>query len=200
MSIILTNLKDDLSKAMNTSTSLTFDRTTDSLEAIRDEIGSSVGASISADIAAVKTVVDAIGNTVSDVSTTTTGVIVEDGATGTPNVVTVVSSADAHTFGPWAQIDASVSANSQINSVIVHITGAQSESMCIEIGTGANSSEATKIRFSVTTVNAAQHIYVFPVTIPIKVASGTRVAARLSTTNGASRTANVSVQYYQSLE
>ena len=138
-------------------------------------------------------------------NTTTTGVIVEDGTDATPNIVTVPTHATQNTWGNWTEIDAAVAADSWICSVVVNwaALAAASHHVVVEIGTGDAASEATKIRFSFTVVSVSEAGYrasvVYPILIPIKVASGTRIACRLGKSSNGAVNFSIGVQYYQSL-
>ncbi len=183
------------------------DRTTDSNEHISNKIGAYTGDggaaaddSVKAELDLIKTKTDTIaGSSVSIASATTTGVIVADGTTGTPNIVTV-QSGDANTFGNWVQLDASVSADSWLCCVTVGQNGTWfAGGNTVEIGIGAAPNEATKVRFSFYT-SASQYLtFVYTIPIPIKVANGTRIAARTAIANP---TVNmkISISMYQSLE
>jgi len=162
--------------------------------------------SVAPQIAAVKAVVDAIlPAVVSTSSGTSTGAIVEDTNTGTPKTVAVSSHLNDNTFGEWAEIDASVSDDSWICSVTVFEVGISATSRkCLEIGTGAALSEVPIIRHSFNIDSATDAGYkistVFILPIPIKVALGTRISARISDTQGGVVAYQVSAQYYQGLE
>jgi len=133
---------------------------------------------------------------------TITGVIVEDTTTGTPKVASLASG-DANTFGAWAEVDASASANSWICGITWATVNTTATSMIIEIGTGTAGNEATKIRISLTAIYTASATVlvhgVYPIVKLIKVASGIRISARLSA-NVASLGTKIGVQYYQNLE
>ena len=136
----------------------------------------------------------------SSASATTTGIIVEDGTTGTPNVITLATDASAETFGAWTEIDASVSANSWIDCITIGKDGVSAVDNCvIEIGTGAAASEVTKIRKSFGSAIVDINITI-PLSIPIKVASGTRIAARASNKAANSISLYTGLSMYQSLE
>lgn len=150
---------------------------------------------------------------VSNTSCTVAGTIVEDGSSGTPCLTSVVSSDTANTFGAWTEIDASVSADSWIKSITItpHWANPAADDIlkiCIEIGTGAGASETTKIRHTLAMVvwfdDAVGYAFVpamiINLPIPIKVASGTRIAARVSDEKAAAFTYWIGVQYYQGLE
>lgn len=138
----------------------------------------------------------------SKTSATTTGVIVEDDTSGTPNVVNVATHSSKNTLGSWVQMDASASADSWISNVRVATPIDAYGPWVIEIGTGSAGAEATKIRFSFVSDFLGSSGYnkslVFPLVIPIKVASGTRIAARAA--GSGSKTLEVSLSMYQSLE
>ena len=206
-------LTDILSKAAGART---FDKATDSLEMLSDKAGAYTGDggaaaddSVKAELDLIKAKTDTItGAAVSSASATTTGIIAEDSAmgTGTPNVVTVASTTTANNFGSWVEVDASVSADSWLCSIIVTPTDhvGLDINTVIEIGTGAAGSEVSKIRFSflIEVITAAGvHIpFQFSLPIPIKVASGTRIAARVSDSEAAINNYGLSVQYYQTIE
>jgi hypothetical protein len=158
------------------NTSSTYDRSTDSLEAISENVTA---------------------------GRYSTGTIVEDTSTGTPKVVDVTSSASANTFGSWTEIDASLAANSYIFSVIVGFGDDDSLATVhtVEIGTGA--SPTTIIRFSFAQEYKSRvGMYVpFQFCIPkaIYVVAGTAISARLSDNEANANPAKISVQYYNSL-
>ena len=205
------SINDFLSKAAGGNT---FVKATDSAEMLSDKIGAFTGdGGVDADDSAkaildlIKTKTDTIAaSPVSTASATTTGVIVEDGATGTPNIVAVTSSASANTFGAWAEIDASASANSWICTISIYqTTNTVATKKVIEIGTGAGGAEATKIRESFCLYRtAAASDLMYPVIlvlpIPIKVASGVRIAARMADETASAVACDVSVPMYQTLE
>jgi len=128
---------------------------------------------------------------------TTTGIIVQDGATGTPNNVILVDG-NANTFGAWVELDASASANGWLCIICASAITEVNNKVCLEIGTGAAASEVTKARFSFNITKAN-----WPLTLPkvIRVASGTRIAARCSSsTGGSSNLLNCGISMYQNLE
>lgn len=213
MAFLTGGLLDSLSKIMEKSEDGTYDRTTDSNEAISEAVAglndvsaAEVNAQCDAAFATydppTKGEMDAGFAGISGWSGyTTSGVIVEDGTSGTPNVVTLTASGSANTFGSWTQLDASVSADSYIASIIVYPTSATTiADFCIEIGTGA--SPATKIRFSFKTANLTSVGYrmpfVYSLPIPIRVASGTKISGRFSTDAGGDA-CTIGIQYYQGL-
>jgi hypothetical protein len=205
---VATSLQDILHK----DTNYTYSKTTDSLEAIADTVGTAAElAKVPKSDAAVTWNATALasiksyGNIVSLASATTAGVIVEDGNTGTANVVTITSKDDtANTFGSWTQIDASASANSWLASITISFFNWGASGVCVlEIGTGVALSEATKVRcsFYFTYMSGVGCMIPVGITfpIPIKIASGTRIAARLAT-GDANKSINLGHQLYQSLE
>lgn len=204
------SLNDIMSKATGGNA---FDKATDSLEMLSDKVGAYTGDggtgaddSIKAEIDLVKAKTDTIAaSPVSTASGTAAGVIVEDGTSGTPNVTATPALETANTFSAWAQIDASVSANSWICSVGIGLPPVADRKWVVELGTGAAGSEATKMRWSgyhneVTQVGYP-NILNITLSIPIKVASGTKLSVRAATDVGnAADVFQISVQYYQSLE
>lgn len=193
------SLQDILSKAAGGNT---FDKATDSLEMLSDKVGAYAGTSgagatesIKAELDLVKAKTDLISGT--RYGTTTTGVIVQDGNTGAPSLVSIQAPVNANTFGSWTELDASTSADSWIAGFT--IGGLDASPICIEIGTGAALSEAAKIRFSFYSIGGDQ-MYI-PLPIPIKVASGTRIAARASKSTGSgAENYSIGLSMYQSLE
>ena len=130
---------------------------------------------------------------------TATGVIVEDGTSGTPSIVAVATNAAANTFGSWVELDTSASADSWLRGINVGLSGNWANNTnVIEIGTGAAASEASKARISFYTA-AGIFTGLFTLSIPIKIASGTRIAARTAC-GGGGQTIQVGISIYQSLE
>jgi len=142
---------------------------------------------------------------VSLASTTETGVIVEDTAAGTPKLTSISSSATVNTFGAWVEHDASVSADSWIAIItILRYTSGKGPGAVLEIGVGAGGSEVTKIRLShkwmYDTDSGYQTPAVFSLPIPIKIASGVRIAARIADDFAEVVAYRISISYYQGLE
>lgn len=147
----------------------------------------------------IDTVVDAIDVVTADLAA---GKIVEDTSTGTPKVVSASSSATANTFGSWAEIDASTSADSWLAGITVSVPPkAAAYVFCIEIGTGAAASELTKIRISFSYQYKSDVGYLTPLVyslpMPIKVLSGTRIAARASDDQAAANALLIGLTMYQ---
>ncbi len=153
------------------------------------------------------------GTAVSTASGTTTGVIVQDSITGTPDVVSVTTSATANIFGSWTNLDASVSANSWMAgfTVLPDITtlaaGVDPFKVCVEIGTGASPTTKIRVSFSFvydTTAAGVKyaHAITFICPIPIKVASGTAISARasLNVADAGGMILQIGLSMYQSLE
>jgi len=129
---------------------------------------------------------------------TANGTIIQDGATGDPAVVTVTSSTSADTFGDWGAVDESVSADVWISHVTLYNSGdlANGQDWALEIGTGV--SPAAKIRFSgVGTAAILSLVFVLP--LPIKVASGTKISARVADSEAAANNYIIGVSYYTGL-
>jgi len=131
-------------------------------------------------------------------NTTSGGTIIQDSAmgTGTNNCVTVTSSATADTFGSYAVIDASASADVWISHVTIGRTTAAAVNMACEIATGAGGAEVPKIRFSSKIAGAGVDTLVFALPIPIKVVSGTRIAAHIADSVASADSYQVGISYY----
>lgn len=132
-------------------------------------------------------------------STTETGTIVEDTATGTPKLSSPASSATANTFGSWAEHDASMAADSWICAISLTAIYASLHTV-FELGIGAAGSETTIFRWSFYQKGISDGPEVFILPIPIKIASGTRLAVRIADVQASVKTVFVGVQYYQGLE
>jgi len=145
------------------STSATYDRSTDSLEAIRDALTA---------------------------SRYSTGTVIGINTDGANDIITLTTSASANTFGNWAQCIASVAQDSYLNCGIVY-TSANSEIQVFEIGVGANPSEAMIYRITAYG-GAAISGHAFTCNTPIKIASGARISARASTNSANARTVYIS--------
>ncbi len=128
----------------------------------------------------------------------TSGTIVEDTSTGTAKVIDCASSASANTFGSWAAFDASTAVASYICGITVQCADATAKTSTIEIGTGAENSEVTIIRFSFG-VGAAFQPFAYPIVVPILVAASTRIAIRATDSEAGANTYSIGIQYYNSL-
>jgi len=142
---------------------------------------------------------------VSKGSATIAGIIVEDGATGTPNVVTVANGCGVNTFGAWFELDASLSADSWLsmfNIAPLNDTSTQLFNHIIEFGIGAAGNEVTKERvsFHMRGVATVQNPYFISLPIPIKILSGARLSCRMSCNNANALNWGIACQYYQALE
>ncbi len=162
---------------------------------------------ILARIKAILNAVAAISAPVSETACTATGTIVQDSAYGTGghNNVNLPSGAGANTFGAWVQFDAAVSADSWISHLILGPTvPAEGAQGVIEIATGAALSEVPKMRFSyrvdMSTDVGYLGFWVIVLPIPIKIASGVRIAGRHSDNIAGVRTLAVGLSMYQGLE
>jgi hypothetical protein len=106
------------------------------------------------------------------------------------SAVTVTANASAHTKGAWSELVASTSGNASF--LVIRVTGIFSNNVntatLLDIGTGASGSETALI--SDIAVGGAQDV---PIHIPIKIASGTRIAARIQSvvTGGKTATAQI---------
>ena len=174
-------LEQHLRKLLQKTTSPAYDANTDSNEALSEKIDG------------------------------TDGTIVQGSATAvtTSSLKNIVAGAAGNTFGVWASIDASTAADVWISHVAVTpqttILGADTtERYILEVGTGASPSEAAKMRFAFTyRVDFTSNVgyvnrppIVFALPKPIKVASGTRIAARCSCSVAAAKSLSVGVSYY----
>lgn len=157
-----------------------YDKTTDSLEAQRDNMDVIRGA----DSDTLETLSDQIDLITVENISTTTGTIIQDGATGTPNVVQITPSATANTFGAWTELDASTEAKVFLSHVSITANAVDAGYLCVEIGTGANPNEAAIARFSFAFVNLATYSafrpIVYSIPVPLEIAASTRVSARAS--------------------
>lgn len=131
-------------------------------------------------------------------SCTETGTIVEDTATGAPKIVLIHSGAAVRTFGPWSQFDPDLAADSWICGINL-LPDPDIIDFVLELGKGAPSSETTIFRWS-GNCGLSSPMLTFPLPIPIKVASGTRLAFRVGDESAIAENHNVSAQYYQGLE
>jgi|6_EtaG_2_1085325.scaffolds.fasta_scaffold47233_3 hypothetical protein len=162
--------------------SFTYDNTTDSQEAIADAI------------AALDTAVSVTG-------ATTAGTIVGDATGGTPDIVTVASSASANTFGSAIAVDASLSADSWISGFTVNSANIGSnKDMVFEIREDA----VTKVRISKFFVQASgvgwNYGMTFMLPIPILFSAGTALTFRIADSVASADSYEVGVNYYQGLE
>lgn len=140
---------------------------------------------------------------------TIAGTIKQAATTGTPDVVTVTSSASANTFGSYTQLVEAVSADSWVAGFTWNITASTVATpavvnFVIEIGTGAEAAESTIIRYSGNVDYTSDVGYRLPVNfslpVPIKIVSGTRLSARASTGTADAMNFIVGISYYQGLE
>lgn len=145
-------------------------------------------------MAYVKGIISILGVT----DKTTAGTIIQDGATGDPATITISSSTSADTFGSWGTVDASVAADVWISHVTLYNSGdlANGQDWVLEIGTGA--SPTAKIRFSGIGTGAILSL-VFVLPIPVKVASGTAISARVADQEAAANNYRIGVSYYTGL-
>jgi hypothetical protein len=108
---------------------------------------------------------------------------------------TVTAGASAHTKGSWSEIIASSASNSSLVVISVNaFTTATDTSTLLDIGTGASGSETAIIEnIAVGGAGTANSniSYIFPV--PFKIASGTRIAARIQSLVTGGKTATIRV-------
>ena len=182
MAYLVGGLLDFLSKVMEKAEGGTFDRTTDSNEALREKL-------------------DTLPTTLP--LYTTTGTIVQDGTTGTPNIVSVVPSGSANTFGVWAVLDASAAAIMELCLLTIESSATANRTCVLEIGIGAEGAEAPIFRLSwydrvVTSVGYVPgHCVAIPV--PIKVAASARITARVSVNGTSADVLSVGLSSYTNL-
>ena len=129
----------------------------------------------------------------------TSGTIVEDTSTGTPKVVDCASSGTANTFGSWVQVDASTAAASYVCGITIQTADATAKTCTVEVGTGAEAAEATKIRISFGSGAAAIQPIFYTLPVPMLVAASTRIAIRASDSEAGANTYSIGIQYYNSL-
>lgn len=106
------------------------------------------------------------------------------------SAVTVTANTSAHTKGAWSELVASTSGNASF--LVIRVTGIFANnvntSTLLDIGTGASGSETALI--SNIAVGGAQDL---PIHIPIKIASGTRLSARIQSVVTGGKTATVQI-------
>ena len=136
-----------------------------------------------------------------------TGTIVEDTTTATPNITTLQTSASANTWGTIVERNAAVASDVYVNSISV--TPDSPGNYCIELLTGAGGAEVTKIHYSFVATSAGSsfdesfdqsfislaNTVNFNLTRSIKIPSGTRIALKVSCGEAGQRTVYASVQY-----
>ncbi len=175
-------------------------------------IGSPAGADVSTDIAAISTLIGTPNDT--DVSTdiaavqtavdaqvlygdgTTQLTIGAFGSDTADNYVRVTSGAGGDNLGSWVQLVASLGADSYLNRVDIIGTAPVTIAFAVEIGTGAGASEVTKVRVgskSILDTDGALYQNSFYINPPIKIASGTRIAARTTDSAAGSQALDVNI-------
>jgi hypothetical protein len=113
--------------------------------------------------------------------------------------VTITANSSAHTKGSWSQLIASSSANASLVWVRVSnvVSNGNNTATLLDIGTGASGSEAALIENiavggAVATISQAGYVFA----VPIKVASGTRISARIQSVVTGGKTAVVQAKLY----
>lgn len=146
------------------------------------------------------------GNVVSLSSVTQSGIIIQHGTSGTPDIIICSTSDSDNTFGAWVTVEAVAGNNNYICVITVTpVLFPLSTLGIIEIGTGAPGAESTKIRFSWAESSiggvAAPIPMLFTLSIPKAPATTLRIAARVSCSNPtAVRNVAVGVSFYNGLE
>jgi hypothetical protein len=109
------------------------------------------------------------------------------------SAVTVTANASAHTKGSWTELIASASANASWLIVVVQNinTASVDTKTLLDVGTGASGSEAAAISNIAVggAITSATNGVVIP--IPIKIDSGTRIAARIQSVVTGGKTASI---------
>ena len=106
--------------------------------------------------------------------------------------VTVTADTSAHVKGSWVELIASTSGNASVllcEATNVSANGVNTATL-LDIGTGASGSETPLI--SNVGIGGASSIFTWPV--PIKIASGTRLSARIQSVVTGGKTASISVR------
>jgi hypothetical protein len=122
----------------------------------------------------------------------------EDGSpaiVNTSSTVTLTANSSAHTKGSWSQVIASTSGN--VSLLYVSVGGvaiAGDSATLLDLGTGASGSEvafASNIAVGGATFSGGLAGVIIP--IPVKIASGTRIAARIQSVVTGGKTATVQI-------
>lgn len=111
------------------------------------------------------------------------------------STVTVTANTAAHTKGSWAQLVASTSSNASL--IVIEATAFTNNvdtSTLLDIGTGASGSETAiisnvAIGGAATTQNGAQFVFA----VPIQIARGTRISARIQSLVTGGKTATIKI-------
>lgn len=123
-----------------------------------------------------------------------------EGTSGKPidasSIVTVTANSTAHTKGSWTQLIASTTADASyivIDAGDVSSSGVNTATL-LDIGTGASGSESALIE-NIAIGGAARLAFraAFAFGVPIKIASGTRIAARIQSLVTGGKTATIRV-------
>ena len=115
------------------------------------------------------------------------------------SAVTVTANSSAHTKGAWSELVASTSGNASY--IIVEVSGiatsATDTATLIDIGTGASGSEAALLEnIAAGSANIAASRPSFAFGVPIKVASGTRLSARIQSVVTGGKTGTILVRTF----
>ncbi len=162
------------------ATSPAWDQDTDSLEAISERITAAA-------------------------AVTSSGYIKEKYSTGYAQILNLISPATKDTFSGWLEYWDVTDEDLWICSVIGRFDSQYKCILVFEIGVGAAGSEVSKVRYTMphyslsTPAIGMIEPYIYTLPIPIYVASGSRVACRLSTSIDALSYFQLNIQFYGGL-
>jgi len=121
---------------------------------------------------------------------------------GSPQIITssatttVTADNTAHVKGPWAQLIASTGANTSfvvVRAIAVATTGANTATL-LDIATGASGSETAIVsNIAIGGAAAAASVAGIVFGFPFKIASGTRISARIQSVVTGGKTASIAV-------
>lgn len=189
-----------------------FNTATDSLKILSDGVDLVEGVGFNVGTDSLKVLSDQMDlvpkttDVVSKCSVTLSGKLLEFGSTGTPSINTIVGVNAANTFSAWVLLGGAALPNiSYLASVMIYTFDPSTYTRgCVELGIGDAGSEVTIARWSFSQFwysNVAIHqpiIFILP--IPIKLAAGTKLSARVSEDAAGVRDYEVCVQHYEGLE
>lgn len=110
------------------------------------------------------------------------------------SVTTLTADGAANTKGAWAEVVASTSEDVKAIWIVTNNTGTQGTRISVDIGTGAAAAEVVKIADIHWSNGDSARDNVPNLYIPISIPSGTRIAARCSSSSGGAT--NISVVLY----
>ena len=180
-------LLDHLDEIQSIAAQGTFDRTTDSLEALAAAIGGGGG-----------------GSAVSVTSATSAGNIVGVNDGSVSPTASVRDSTTADTFGAWVEYEDSLAQDSWLFAIFHAVPGAAILQCTLQIGIGAAGSETSIIQLNPRGNGGAYGSSKLPkeimLPIPIKIDSGTRIAIRAAGSRALSDVHYVDLNWYKGLE